>query len=111
MTDEELEQQIARAVRAAIAAHPGASAEAIADILAGPQARDPHQGLAGVSEVVISEIGVTDPDDDNAIDEVAQASMRDVGAAEIGAMAWLCIRRVAAALLGTPGRRPPAASG
>lgn len=55
--------------------------------------------MSEVVGMVIGEIGVTDPDDDNAIDEVAQASMRDVGPAEIGAMAWLCIRRVAAELL------------
>lgn len=49
--------------------------------------------------MVIGDLGVSDPDDEGAIDEVAQAAMRDVGAAEIGAMAWLCIRRVAAELL------------
>lgn len=103
MTDEEMLQQIDPAVRDAIAAHPGASAEEIADIMAGPQTRDPHQALAGVSavlEVVISDLGVTDPDDDNAIEEVSLAAMRDVGPAEIGAMAWLCICQRAAELLG-----------
>lgn len=106
MTEKEMERQIARAVREAIAAHPGACAEAIADILAGPHL-DPCQVEAGVSEVVdmaISDLGASD-DDDDTVEEVALAAMRNVDAAEIFAMAWLCIRRVAAKLLGTPDHR------
>jgi hypothetical protein len=107
MTDKEMEQQIVETVRAAIAAHPGASAEAIADILAGPQSRDPREVAAGARElvrVVISDLGATDDDDDTVV-KVALAAVRDCGVAEMSALAWLGIRRVARKQLGTPGRR------
>lgn len=54
------------------------------------------------------DLGATD-DDDDTVEEVTLAAMRNVEAAEIFAMTWLCIRRVAAELLGgRPSRRWPA---
>lgn len=105
MTEKEMEEAVEATVRRTIVARPGLSPESIADIIAGKQKRDLREVEAaarGVARHMIGDIlreRNTTENKEELVGKVANQAQLDLDAAEVDAMAWLYIFRLASRLL------------